>query len=219
MTNKQHGILGALKNLAFEEEPESAEPTSEAAHSAVSPAEPAAQSPLPSSYTQAIDAGIVADNDQVYKTILSKTDFERTDVATAIRKFLQPLAAIADSVMPPNVKFKSAVLQAKAQAGLSESDILATFDTLKTALQQEQDSFAAKAHQFEAREITGRQNRITQVTAQITQLQQELSQLSTELVDAQGKAAHAQAQFSAAVQRRSGEIEQQRAQYTALLKG
>ena len=151
--------------------------------------------------------------------ILSKTDFEGTGKAATIHKFLEPLKAIPDSVMSPNVKFRTAVLQAKAQAGLTEDSILAVFDALKARLAQEQDAFGANAQQFAAREVTGRQERIGQITAQITQLQQELAQLSSELVEAQGKSSHAQSQFLAAVQRRSSEIEQQKAQYAALLKG
>lgn len=219
MTNKQHGILDSLKHLAFEDEPESPKPIADTTPPAVFPTAPVMPEPLPSAYAHPVDAGLVLDSDQVYRRLQSKTDFDGTDVAATINKFLQPLAAIADTVMPPNVKFKTAVLQAKAQAGLTEDSILATFDKMNAALQQEQDAFAAKAQQFQAREIAGRQDRIGQVTAQITQLQQELAKLSTELVDAQGKAAHAEAQFAAAVQRRSGEIEQQKAQYAELLKG
>jgi septal ring factor EnvC (AmiA/AmiB activator) len=70
-----------------------------------------------------------------------------------------------------------------------------------------------------AREITGRQDHIGQISAQITQLQQQLAQLSGELVEAQGKSTHVQSQFTAAAQRRGTEIEQQRAQYAVLLKG
>jgi chromosome segregation ATPase len=102
---------------------------------------------------------------------------------------------------------------------LSEEGILATFDTLKAKLQQEKDAFGGKAQQFEAHEVTGRQNQIQTITQQITVLQQELARLSNELVDAQGKSTHAENQFEAAVQRRSSELEQQKALYASLLKG
>jgi uncharacterized protein YlxW (UPF0749 family) len=162
---------------------------------------------------------VVPDSDAVYQTLLSKTDFEATPTAATIHKFLDPLKAIPDTVMPSNVKFKTAVIQATAQAGLTEDGILGTFDTLKAKLQQEHDAFGGKAQQFAAREITGRQDQIQKITAQITELQQELAQLSNELVDAQGKSTHAQSQFEAAVQRRGSELEQQKALYASLLKG
>jgi hypothetical protein len=235
----EHGLLDSLKHMAFEDEPEKPE-QSEKPAAVTTPA--AAQSfgaashtfapaaadafapemtsaPPPAAYSLPIDAGVVPDNDEAYRKLLSKTDFEGTDVAATIHKFLEPLKAIPDTAMPPNIKFKTAVLQAQAQAGLTQDGILAVFDTLKARLQQEEDAFNAKAQQFGTREITGRQDRISQITAQITQLQQQLAQLSGELVEAQGKSAHVQSQFSAAAQRRGGEIEQQKAQYAALLKG
>ena len=219
MPNK-HGLMDTLKHLAFEEEPEKQGlETAPSAGSSVAHAATAAVAPGPAAYSAPVGAGVVPDTDEVYQKILSRTDFEGTDAAATIHKFLEPLAAIADAVMPPNVKFKTAVLQAKAQAGLTEDKILATFDTMKTRLQQEEDAFNTSAQQFAAREIGGRQDRINQITAQVTRLQQELGQLSGELVEAQGKNTHAQSQFVAAVQRRASEIEQQKAQYAALLKG
>jgi hypothetical protein len=212
MTNK-HGLLDTIKHLAFEDEP-----AKQAPETAPVPAPTGVQSAM-AVHPLALDAGVVPDSDEVYQKILSGTNFEDTDEAGTIHKFLDPLAAIPDTVMPPNVKFKTAVLQAKAQAGLTEESILATFDTLKTRLQQEQGAFSANAQQFAAREITARQDRISQINVQITRLQQELGELSSELVEAQGKSAHAQSQFTAAMQRRASEIEQQKAQYTALLKG
>jgi hypothetical protein len=173
----------------------------------------------PVSYAIPIDAGVVPDNDAVYQTLLGKTDFESTPTAATIHKFLDPLKAIPDTVMPSNVKFKTAVIQATAQAGLTEDGILGTFDTLKARLQQEYDAFGQKSQQFAAREVAGRQDQIQKISEQITELQQELARLSNELVDAQGKSTHAQSQFEAAVQRRGSELEQQKALYASLLKG
>jgi len=230
-------LIDSLKHMAFEDEPEKAEkPVTTATPAAAqtfgsaahtfAPAAPAETfapaetcAPQPAAYSLPIDTGVVPDNDEAYRKLLSKTDFEGTEVAATIHKFLEPLKAIPDTAMPPNIKFKTAVLQAQAQAGLTQDGILAVFDTLKARLQQEEDAFNAKAQQYVAREITGRQDHIGQITAQITQLQQQLAQLSGELVEAQGKSTHVQSQFSAAAQRRGGEIEQQKAQYAALLKG
>lgn len=226
MTEK-HGFTDALRHLVFEDEPGQPEktitPTVTVTHTSPPPASFAQPhvAPPPVSYEPAppIDAGTVPDNDAVYQRILAKTDFEGTDAAATIHKFLDPLKAISDTVMPPNVKFKTAVVQAQAQAGLTDDAILSAFDRLKAQLDQEQQAFETKAQQFAAREISDRQARIAQISSQISELQQELGTLSSELVDAQGKGSHAQGQFSAAVQRRAIEIEQQKAQYAALLKG
>ena len=222
MTGK-HGFLDTLKSVAFEEEPPKPEQhtPAPAAPSFFAPAPPPAfeSAPSPVPYALPIDAGVVPDSDSVYQTLLSKTDFEGTPTAATIHKFLDPLKAISDTVMPSNIMFKTAVLQASAQAGLTADAILGTFDTLTAKLQQEHDSFGQKAQQFAAREVNGRQDQIQKITEQITELQQELARLSNELVDAQGKATHAQGQFEAAVQRRGSELEQQKALYTSLLKG
>jgi len=166
-----------------------------------------------------IDTGVVPDNDEAYRKLLSKTDFEGTDVAATIHKFLEPLKAIPDTAMPPNIKFKTAVLQAQAQAGLTQDGILAVFDTLKARLQQEEDAFNAESAAVRGSRDYRPAGPHQPDHGAITQLQQQLAQLSGELVEAQGKSAHVQSQFAAAAQRRGGEIEQQKAQYAALLKG
>jgi hypothetical protein len=219
MTGK-HGFLDTLKSVAFEEDPAPPEkhtPTPSAHAASGFASAPLAGEAQAVAYSLPIDAGVVADNDAVYQTLLTKTDFESTATAATIHKFLDPLKAIPDTVMPSNVKFKTAVIQATAQAGLTQDGILETFDELTARLQQEKEAFGGKSEQFAAREVAGRQDQIQKITAQITQLQQELARLSNELVDAQGKAAHAQSQFEAAVQRRATELEQQKALYSSLL--
>lgn len=226
MTGK-HGFLDTLKSVAFEDDPappppqhtpQPAPPQFAAPSFAPQAAQPM-DAAAPAPYALPIDAGVVADHDPVYQSLLAKTDFEGTPTAATIHKFLDPLKAIPDTVMPSNVKFKTAVLQATAQAGLTADGILAAFDTLNAKLQQEHDAFGGKEQQFVAREVSGRQDQIQKITEQITQLQQQLAQLSNELVDAQGKAAHAQSQFEAAVQRRGSELQQQKALYASLLNG
>ena len=222
--SEKHGFLDALKHAAFEDEPEPPEkhiPPSAPANFVPAPfaAAPAVAETPQASFSIPIDAGVVPDSDTVYQTLLAKTDFEGTSAAATIHMFLDPLKAIPDTVMPTNIKFKTAVLQASAQAGLTEDGILGTFDTLKTKLQQEKDAFGQKAKTFTAREVAGRQDQIQKISEQITQLQQQLAQLSNELVEAQGKSTHAQSQFDAAAQRRSSELEQQKALYASLLKG
>jgi len=226
MTGKPHSIFDAVKHAVFEDEPEPSHKPAAASPTQTSFVTPATQSAVTSQVAQEVStsvhpigSGTVPDDDSAYQRLLSKTNFEATDAASTIHKFLDPLKAIPDAVMPPNIKFKTAVVQAGAQAGLTEESVLAAFDRLKAQLQQEQDAFAEKARQFETREISSRQDRMGQITSQISTLQQELANLSGELVAAQGKSTRAQSQFTAAAQRRAMEIEQQKAQYASLLKG
>lgn len=167
--------------------------------------------------------GLGEETEHVYKKILAKTDFQSTAVAATIHKYLDPLAAIP---MDERMKFKTAVVQAQAQEGLTPEKILATFDGLKVALQNEQESFAATAQQSKGQEITNRQKKVQDVTdaiaakqREISQLQQQLSQVSTDLVDAQSKIQRAESQFTIAAQRRAVEIDQEKSKYASLLQG
>lgn len=210
MSHKDDGILDSLKHLVFEEEPEA--PKVPHGSNSAPRSNPAISAPIaiPDPVTTP-----VPDSDELYQRLLAKTDFDQTEVGRAIRKFLDPLA---DLPMDAALKFKTAVAQARAQLGLSEGSITGAFDGLSQALQKEQETFALKEQQFAAREVNGRQERISQITDQMAKLRDELSELSTSLMDAQTKGANAHAQFAAAVHRRANEIDQQKAQYAALLK-
>jgi chromosome segregation ATPase len=164
------------------------------------------------------------ETEHVYQRILKKTNFEATQVCATIHKYLDPLSAIPS--LDERTKFKTAVIQAKAQEGLSQEKILATFDGLKVALQTEQESFANSAAATKQREIDDRQKKVQDVTdaiaqkqKEIAQLQQRLSEVTTELVGAQGKIQRAESQFAIAVQRRALEIDQEKAKYVSLLQG
>ena len=79
----------------------------------------------------------------IYERILAKTNFDATQVAATIHKYLDPLVAIPS--LDERMRFKTAVIQAKAQEALTKEKILATFDGLKVALHNEQESFTASA--------------------------------------------------------------------------
>ena len=217
MSNKD-GFLNDLKHMVFEDDPEAPKAPVPAPHAA--PVQmPTMSTPAAAPYatpsTFAASSVSVSDNDEIYRVILAKTNFDGTEVGNAIHKFLAPLANLP---MDDSLKFKTAVAQAKAQLGLTDNAIVSAFDALKAALQQEQDSFAAREQQFTKKEIAARQDRINQITTQMAQLQQELSEVSSGLIEAQNKATNAHTQFVAAMQRRANEIDQQKAQYTAMLK-
>jgi uncharacterized coiled-coil protein SlyX len=162
------------------------------------------------------------ETEHCYQRILSKTDFAATQVAVTIHKYMDPLSAIPS--LDERTKFKTAVVQARAQEGLTQEKILATFDGLKVALQNEQESFATSAAAMKQQEIAGRQKKvqdigdaIAQKQKEIAQLQQQLSDMTTELVGAQGKIQRAESQFTIAAQRRALEIDQEKAKYVGLL--
>jgi chromosome segregation ATPase len=232
MSNK---FIDSLKHVIIEDDdPKATEgqaqphPQShvEAAPAVTAPAaaQPVAASTDNSAYQTMSGQPMSEETEHVYQRILAKTNFAATQVSATIHKYLDPLSAIP--ALDERTKFKTAVIQAKAQEGLSQEKILATFDGLKVALQNEQESFAASAEQTKQQEIANRQKKVQEITdaisqkqKEIAQLQQRLSEVTTELVGAQGKIQRAESQFTIAAQRRALEIDQEKAKYISLLQG
>src|ERR1700691_2620414 len=182
------------------------------------------QAPYQTAYQTMSGQPMSEETEHCYQRILAKTNFESTQVAATIHKYLDPLSAIP--ALDERTKFKTAVIQAKAQEGLSQEKILATFDGLKVALHNEQESFAASAEATKQHEIAERQKKVQEITDAITQKQKEVAQLqqrladvTTELVGAQGKIQRAESQFTIAAQRRALEIDHEKAKYVSLLQG
>lgn len=220
MSNK---FIDSIKHAIIEEDDPKAEAKQES-HAEQPPAAAQMVSNAPAS-PHTVDAQPMSEEvEHVYQRILAKTNFNSTQVAATIHKYLDPLSSIA--ALDERTRFKTAVVQAKAQEGLTQEKILATFDGLKVALQNEQESFAASAEATKQREIADRQKKVQEFTDQITQkqreiaqMQQRLSEMTTELVAAQGKIQRAESQFTIAAQRRAVEIDQEKAKYLSLLQG
>ena len=219
MSNK---IIDSIKHAIIEDD----DPKPEAKQES-HPGQTTVTPPMPSSTvsSHSVDVQPMTEEvEHVYQRILAKTNFNSTQVAATIHKYLDPLAAI--TALDDRTRFKTAVVQAKAQEGLTQEKILATFDGLKVALQNEHESFAASAEATKQREIADRQKKVQEFTDQIAQkqreiaqMQQRLSDMTTELVAAQGKIQRAESQFTIAVQRRAVEIDQEKAKYLGLLQG
>jgi len=204
------------------------QPHSEAAPTAAAPVaastDSAASQTYQTTYQTMSGQPMSEETEHCYQRILAKTNFEATQVSATIHKYLDPLSAIPS--MDDRTKFKTAVVQAKAQEGLSQEKILATFDGLKVALHNEQNSFAASAEATKQHEIADRQKKVQEITDAIAQkqkevaeLQQRLSDVTAELTAAQGKIQRAESQFTLAAQRRALEIDQEKAKYVSLLQG
>lgn len=226
MSNK---FIDSIKHVIIEDDDPKPQGQTQAhpqPHTEAAPpaAAPVAASTESVSYHPASAPPMSEETEHVYQRILAKTNFDTTQVAVTIHKYLDPLSAIPS--LDERTRFKTAVIQAKAQEGLSQEKILATFDGLKVALQNEQESFANSAAATKQREIDDRQKKVQEVTdaiaqkqKEIAQLQQRLSDVTTELVGAQGKIQRAESQFAIAVQRRALEIDQEKAKYVSLLQG
>jgi len=219
MSNK---FIDSIKHAIIEDDDPKTEqkPQSQVSHSVAPEVSSSNTAPHIAVNTQPMSEEV----EHVYQRILAKTNFDSTQIAATIHKYLDPLVAIPS--LDERTRFKTAVIQAKAQEGLTKEKILATFDGLKVALQNEQESFTASAQATKEREIADRQKRVQEATdeiarkqSEISQLQQHLTQMTSELLAAKTKIDHAESQFAAAVQRRALEIDQEKAKYTSLLQG
>lgn len=221
MSNK---IIDSIKHAIIEDDDPKPDAKSHA-HAQASPAATPAVTTNSGAPRAAVNVLPMSEEvEHVYQRILAKTNFDSTQVAATIHKYLDPLVAIPS--LDERTRFKTAAVQAKAQEGLTQEKILATFDGLKVALQNEQESFTASAQTTREREIADRQKRVQEATdeiarkqSEIAQLQQRLTEMTSELLSAQSKIQRAESQFAAAVQRRFAEIDQEKAKYAGLLQG
>jgi hypothetical protein len=152
-------------------------------------------------------------DEAVYERVKQKTDFDQTDVGRAVHKYYDD---------QPD---KRALALAAKLDGLTADRILGAFDGLKTTLQQEGDRFAKTCDTQTRNEVTARQQQLQQINDQIAKLTQQIGDLQTqhtqvsgELGEAQSKVSNAQTQFQLAASRRGQEIDQQKAQFAALLR-
>jgi len=223
MSNK---FLDSIKHVIIEDDDPkaAAQPQNPQSHTDAAPPAPAAPPVMTAGPPVVTTQPLSEEVEHVYQKILAKTNFESTQVSATIHKYLDPLSAIPS--LDERTRFKTAVVQAKAQEGLTQEKILATFDGLRVALQNEQESFATAAEATKQREISDRQKKvqeftdaITQKQREISQMQQRLAEMTNDLAAAQGKIQHAEAQFTIAAQRRALEIDQEKARYAGLLQG
>ena len=158
MSNK---FIDSIKHVIIEDDDPKAAGQTQAYPQPHTEAAPPAAAPVAAStdvsYHPASAPPMSEETEHVYQRILAKTNFDATQVAATIHKYLDPLSAIPS--LDERTKFKTAVIQAKAQEGLSQEKILATFDGLKVALQNEQESFANSAAATKQREIDDRRRR------------------------------------------------------------
>lgn len=171
------------------------------------PPQIAANSPFAIPSTSVLD-------ENVYNSVLAKTNFDTTDVGKVIHKYFD---ALEETGLDVQTKFKSAMKQAAKLDGISPAKVLATFDSLKNSLQNEANAFGGAAAKNEQDQVTSRKNSLADIENQIKRLTEQRTKVMAELADAQQTLANATTQFNLASQRRATEIDQQKAQFAALL--
>ena len=161
----------------------------------------------------AVPTAVVVD-ENIYQSVLHKTNFDDTPVGKAVKKYFDGLEGI---IVDPSQRFKAAIAQAQKMDGITPDQVLQTFDGLQAALDRDAQGFQQTAANVESREITARQTKITDLSTQVSNLNAQISQLSGELSEQQTRHTTTVQQYGLAQQRRANEIAQQKAQVAALL--
>jgi|SRR5271166_828363 len=175
--------------------------------SAAAPAPAISGSPFAVPGTQVVDEG-------TYQSILKKTNFDTTPVGRAIHKYYD---ALEGTGLDTNARFKAAMKQAAALDNIAADQVLATFDQMETALENDAKGFQGVADSVETNQITARQDKITALTQQVTAINAQIAQLQSELTDQTNGHANAVQQYGLASAKRAQEIAAQKAQFAALL--
>lgn len=158
-------------------------------------------------------ASVVLD-ENVYKSVKAKTDFNVTPVGKAVKKYYDALEGV---IADDGQRFRAAIGQAQKIDGVTPDQVLATFDQMQAALDRDAQEFANVAAAHEKQEITTRQQSIATKQQQVTQLNSEIAQLSTELADETTRSGNAVTQHTMAQQRRAQEIAADKARVQSLL--
>ncbi len=153
---------------------------------------------------------------KAYQRLANIVSFESTDYGALFTKYLTPLLSLP---IEEHAKYKAALAQASAQEGLTAEKILATFDGLKTVLQGEVAHFEETASTMEKNDIADKQNQLTELDNKIHELQSQRESLSIEVNTSKQRINKVRTEFSAAVDKLSHELENQKAHYAGLLKG
>ena len=215
-------LLHQATSLVYEAEPEATKPatkipTSNVPHPAFNvpmPVSTGALGAAPAASPFAIPTTVVVD-EKLYQSILSKTNFNTTNVGKAVIRYYDALEGV---IADQSQRFKAAIGQAQKLDGITPDQVLATFDQMQAALDADQANFQKLATSEETNQITARQTKITQLQQQVSDLNNQIAQLSTDLTSAQGTHANAVAQYGAAHDKRSQEIQVQKAQVAGLLR-
>jgi hypothetical protein len=199
-------MLDGLKSMLFEEDKPKGKvlPASQAAKAVATPVMPTFS---PETLAGSSSAAVSTGNNEAYDRLRQATQFEGTRVGQILQKYLAPLK---DVPLDTALKMKTAITQAVAIDKITKQEILDTFETLRTQLRGEQNSFEGWKQ--------SKVNKIADLTQKITDLQKQLAEVSVELSNQQTKLSVGQNQFTLALANRSDEIEQQARQFAGYLQ-
>jgi hypothetical protein len=206
-------FMDLIKKAIFEEEPQ-----------AVQQQEKLAQGrPTPMSSSDPASAYVpmgTRDN-QFYTRLAKQTDLSAVPELAKIEAFAGPLVSV---IPDKSMRYKAALATAQAQGGLTKDAILKGFDSLLNVLNSSASSFTKQSDEVAKTEVDGRMGQISEINSTIQQKQKEIADLQQQAKSMQSQAEvsrsklqDAKANFSAALDRRRTEIQQQRKEFENIL--
>ena len=213
-------LIDSLKHMVVEDDEPSA-PTKQTPHAttkSTTPVATPAPATIPSFSSFASSAAPPAPpqgSEDFYQYLLEHYDFDKTPIGVTLQEGVTSLAAVP---MDEATRLKAAVAIAKTK-GVTEDAVIGVFDTLKQQIATAEATAKQQIDAFSQKEVTARQNRLTEVQTQIANLQAEQTKLGGELANAQATVTQKQTSVAIAVQRRNTEIDQQKSKIATLLKG
>ena len=205
-------FMDLIKKAIFEEEPLAQQPTKPAASSGTArPLEPAAPSYVPMG---------TRDN-QFYTRLAKQTDLSAVPELAKIEAFAAPLASV---ITDKALRYKAALATAQSQGGLTKDAILKGFDALLNVLNSSASTFNKQTDEVSRTEVDAKIAQISDVNEAIQQKQKEIADLQQQVKSMQSqtevsrtKLQEAKSNFAAALERRRGEIQQQRKEFETIL--
>jgi hypothetical protein len=204
-------FMDLIKKAIFEDAPEAPQPAKPVASPAVTrPSEPApAYVPMGT-----------RDN-QFYARLVKQTDLSAVPELARIESFAAPLASV---IPDKSMRYKAALATAQAQGSLTKDAILKGFDTLLNMLSSSASTFTKQTDDVSRTEVDAKLSQIGGINDSIQQKQKEIADLQQQAKSMQSQAEvskaklqEARANFSAALERRKSEIQQQRKEFETIL--
>ena len=206
-------FMDLIKKAIFEEEPQAPQQQTKP-----TPGRPA---PTPSADPAPAYVPMGTRDNQFYTRLAKQTDLSAVPELAKIEAFAAPLASV---ITDKALRYKAALATAQSQGGLTKDAILKGFDALLNVLNSSASTFNKQTDEVSRTEVDAKIAQISDVNEAIQQKQKEIADLQQQVKSMQSqtevsrtKLQEAKSNFAAALERRRGEIQQQRKEFETIL--
>src|SRR5271157_782525 len=207
-------FMDLIKKAIFEEEPQAQQPVKSA------PASMAGRTPQPAPAPTYVP--MTGRDNQFYARLAKQTDLSAVPELAKIEQYAAPLASV---ISDKSLRYKAALATAQSQGGLTKDAILRGFDTLLNLLDSSATTFNKQTDEVGKTEVDAKLGQVSDINEAIQQKQKEIADLQQQVKSMQSQAEVSRAKlqeaknnFTAALERRRVEIQQQRKEFETILE-